>query len=426
MTSSKALLSAAAGAAMMIGMAGAAHAQETVTSWKGAPQFQNDTSSFKVRGRILIDAVMQDIDREGAGIDFKTRNIRGRQVFLGVEGAINNYFYYKIEGGAVNGGAWGWDDAVLEYKPNDMTSVMVGNIKVAGLENLTSTRFTTFMDRGPYGDMGVDSYLLGGVVKVNGLNWSVTGGIQGASLNSTDVTAATANNGNDVEERLAYTVRGHFTPIDSDTTKVHLGASARYRDGGSELLSYSARPNTAVSTVTPLNTGSISDADMTWAVEGAVVFKSFSAQAEYSDIKFERFCATNLTGPQCTALGPDGDLKVGYAFLSWWPTGEMRAYDAKKGEFGRPKILNPITAGGMGGVELAIRYDWADTTEARNVNPAAPTDAGEYTAWTIGANYYPHPYVRVMANYTKGQVDNQAAGRDFDVDTFQLRAQLDF
>lgn len=422
----KNLLLGAAALGIALTFGAQAQAQDTSTSWKGAPQFQNDSSMFKVRGRILIDAVMQDVDREGSGIDFETRNVRGRQVFLGVEGALNNYFSYKIEGGAVNGGAWGWDDAVLEFKPNDQTSIMVGNIKVAGLENLTSTRFTTFMDRGPYGDFGVDSYLLGGVAKVNGTNWSLAGGVQGASLNSSDVTSATSGNGADIKERLAYTVRGHYAPINSDTTKIHLGASARYRDGGTELFGYSARPNTAVSTITPLSTGNIADADSTWAAEFAAIHKSFSAQAEYSDIKFERFCASTLTAPQCTALGPDGDVKVGYAFVSWWPTGEMRAYDAKKGEFGRPKILNPITAGGWGGVELAVRYDWADMTEARNVNPATIADAGEYTAWTLGVNYYPHPYVRVMANYTKGEADHFTAGRDFDVDTLQFRAQLDF
>jgi len=410
---------------MMVG-ADAAQAQETATSWKGAPQFQNDSSVFKVRGRILIDAVMQEVDREGAGVDFSTRNIRGRQVFLGVEGALNQYFYYKIEGGAVNGGGWAWDDAVLEYKPGDMTSVMVGNIKVAGLENLTSTRFTTFMDRGPYGDFGVDSYLLGGVVKVNGVNWSVAGGVQGASLNSADTTAPAAGTGTDVEERLTYTVRGHFAPIDSDTTKLHVGAFGRYRDSGTETpFGYTARPNTAVSTISPINTGALADSDQTWGVEGAAVYKSFSAQAEYSDIKFDRFCAVTLSPAACAALGEDGDLKVGYAFVSFWPTGEMRAYDAKKGEFGRPKILNPLTAGGWGGLELAARYDWADLSEARN-GASATQDAGEYSAWTLGVNYYPHAYVRLQANYTKSETDNPAAGRDVNVDTLQFRAQLDF
>ena len=137
-----------AGVALSVAMlaAGAASAQDTTAAWKGAPQWTNDDVQFKVRGRLLIDYVYQDVKRDAPLADYKTSNVRGRQAFLGVEGKLNSYIAYKAEGGAVNGGAWAWDDVVLEYKPNDMTSIMVGNIKAAGLENLTSTRFTTFMD----------------------------------------------------------------------------------------------------------------------------------------------------------------------------------------------------------------------------------------------------------------------------------------
>jgi len=119
-----------AGMALSVAMlaAGAASAQDTTTAWKGAPQWTNDDVQFKVRGRILIDYVYQDVDRQGALPDYATSNVRGRQAFLGVEGKLNNYIAYKAEGGAVNGGAWAWDDVVLEYKPNEMTSIMVGNI----------------------------------------------------------------------------------------------------------------------------------------------------------------------------------------------------------------------------------------------------------------------------------------------------------
>jgi phosphate-selective porin OprO/OprP len=44
----------------------------------------------------------------------------------------------------------------------------------------------------------------------------------------------------------------------------------------------------------------------------------------------------------------------------------------------------------------------------------------------VGANWYPHPYVRFMANYTKSENDNKAIGADVDVDTLQFRAQFDF
>lgn len=412
----------ALGALMALALASGAQAQETTTAWKGAPQFTNEGVSFKVRGRVLLDAVFQDVDYD-VGTDFSTRAFRGRQVFLGVEGQLNSFFAYKIEGGAVNGGAWAWDDVVIEYKPNDMTSVMFGNIKAAGLENLTSTRFTTFMDRGPYGEMGPDSYLLSAVAKFSGQNWTVTAAAQGDSINSADLTAP-ATNAPDVEERMGGTVRASFAPILEDENKLHLGAFARYREHGSEAaFSYATRPNTAFGG-RYVSTGAIGDTDTTWGVEGAWVFKSFSVQGEYANINVSRF----VSG---ASAGDDPDVKVGYVFASFWPTGEMRNYDAAKGEFGRPKILNPVTAGGFGGVELAVRYDYADLTDAYETASTAASrtlsrDAGEYKAWTAGINYYPVPYVRFQANYTKSQNENPVVGRSADVDTLQFRAQLDF
>ncbi|RYG03910.1 MAG: porin, partial [Caulobacteraceae bacterium] len=128
-----------AGAALSVFVlaASAAQAQDTTVAWKGAPQWTNDDVQFKVRGRVLLDAVFEDVDRE-TGADQNFRAFRGRQVFLGVEGKLNNYLAYKIEGGWVNGGTPSWDDVVIEVKPNDNTSIMFGNIKAAGLENLTS------------------------------------------------------------------------------------------------------------------------------------------------------------------------------------------------------------------------------------------------------------------------------------------------
>ncbi len=405
----------ALGLMLAFGLGVAAHAQDNTVSWKGAPQWTNDDTYFKVRGRILVDAVFQDVSRDGVGGDFKTRNVRGRQAFLGVEGKLNNYIAYKAEGGAVNGGAWSWDDVVIEYKPTEDVSLLFGNVKVAGLENLTSTRFTTFMDRGPYGDFGVDSYQLGVVGKKFGPDYSFTLGVQGGSINSSDVANASA----DSKERLVITGRAHWAPIVTDQNKLHIAASYRYRNRGDEsAFSYTGRTNTAYSNATFYTTGAIGNRDNTLAVEGAWVHGPLSIQGEYSNIEVTR---------QGTA-GTDPTIKVGYAFVSFWPTGESRNYDQVAGEFKRPKILNPVTAGGWGGVELAVRYDFADLKDAYNtlkVKPAT-SQAGEYTGWTLGANYYPTPYVRFQANYTDGKSDNFGVNQDFDVKQFQLRAQLDF
>jgi phosphate-selective porin OprO/OprP len=91
------------------------------------------------------------------------------------------------------------------------------------------------------------------------------------------------------------------------------------------------------------------------------------------------------------------------------------------GEFGRVSIREPLTRGGMGAVELAVRYDAADLTEFAGV-----ATAGEYSAVTVGATWYPFPYVRFMANYTDSKNEAQVAASDVDVQTLQVRAQFDF
>jgi phosphate-selective porin OprO/OprP len=407
----------ALGVAFALGLGVAAQAQDMSYKWSGAPQFSNDDVAFKFRGRILVDYVDQDIQRDGPGGDFKTRNARGRQVFLGVEGKLNNYFAYKAEGGWVNGGASSWDDVVIEYKPSEPVSLLFGNLKVAGLENLTSTRFITFMDRGPYGDFGIDSYLLGVVGKYGGYNYSLSLGVQGNSINSADTNNPSA----DSKERLTVTARGHYAPINTDTDKLHLALSYRYRNRGDEgAFAYTGRTTTNYANATYYTTGAIGNRDKTAAFEGAYIHGPFSVQGEYSRI--------DVTRQGGAAIGDDPKIKVGYAFVSFWPTGETRNYDATAGEIKRPKILNPVTAGGFGGVELAVRYDMADTTDAYKtlkVKPAT-SQAGKYTGWTVGVNYYPTSYVRFQANYTDGKADNYGVNQDFDIKQFQLRAQLDF
>jgi phosphate-selective porin OprO/OprP len=416
------LLGAAALSALALTAAGA-HAQDLTTKWKGAPEFANDDVKFKVRGRVLLDGVWENVDKAGTAGDYDARAFRGRQVFLGVEGQLNSMFAYKIEGGWVNGGTPSWDDVVIEFKPNESTSIMAGNLKVASLENLTSTRFTSFMDRGPFADITDASYTLGVVAKLNGMNWTAAAGVQGGSINDADVTAPGPGQ-TDRNERLAYTARVTYAPILTDLDKVHLGAWARYRDSGSEVFTYQARPNTNFGDRL-ISTGAYGVGDTTWAVEGAWMHGPFSVQGEYAQMDVDGNMSSLLT---VANRRQDATFKTGYAFVSWFVTGEQRSYDAAKGEFGRPKVLNPVTAGGTGAVELLARYDYADLTDARTGAGAAIATAGKYTGWTAGVNYFPMSYVRLTANYTKAKVDGPTPGatNDVDADVFQTRIQLDF
>ncbi len=94
----------ALGVTLALGLGAAAQAQDLTVAWKGAPEFTNDDVKFKVRGRVYMDYVFQDIDGEydpvtntGGTGDYESRNSRIRTARLGVEGQWNSSWAYKAE-----------------------------------------------------------------------------------------------------------------------------------------------------------------------------------------------------------------------------------------------------------------------------------------------------------------------------------------
>lgn len=395
----------ALGALMALAMATGVSAQETTTAWKGAPQFSNDTLTFKVRGRVYMDVVSQEVDR-ATGADFSAQVSRVRTARLGVEGTWNQNWAYKAEAAISSaGGVTQWEDVVLEYKPNDFTSIMVGNFKTVSLENISSSRYITFMERGPFNDIIDAGRVMNISAKMNGENWTVQAAVSGDSINAADPTVVASGG----SEQVSINARATWAPIITDTQTLHLGIWARQRDRADQGgFNYQVRNNTNYG-ARYVSSGAIGDADTMIGLEGLYIHGPFSLQGEYANIDIDR---TN---------GLQQEANAYYLAASWFLTGEKRNMDVKKGELGRTKILSPMTAGGFGAFELAARYDSADLTDITGV-----ATAGEYTAWTLGATWYPFPYVRFMTNYTKSQNDNAAIGSDVDVDTLQFRAQFDF
>jgi phosphate-selective porin OprO/OprP len=404
----KSLLGGAAlGVMAAAALSSAAQAQDLSVRWRGAPEFSNDDVKFKVRGRVYMDYVAQEVDRD-TGVDVSSRNSRTRTARLGVEGNWNTQFAYKAEF-TLSGGSTQWEDLILEYKPNETTSVMIGNFKTIALENITSSRYTTFMERGAFADFIDGGRVMNVGVKVNGETWTAGAFLSGDSINESDVSG---------EETFGANARVTFAPVMTDTMQVHLGGWARYRERGDDsVFRYRVRNNTNVGdrfTDSGATTYGSGESDTMFGLEAALVRGPFSLQGEYALAEIER------------QAGEDVSADAFYVYGSWFPTGETRNYEVKKGEFGRTRILNPITAGGPGAWELGLRYDAVDLTEFRGLGGAAIATAGEYTGVTAGVNWYPFPYVRFMANYTKAENDAQVSTSDVDVDTLQLRAQFDF
>lgn len=398
------LCAGAALGAFLLG-ATAAQAQDTTVAWKGAPQWTNDSLTFKVRGRVYEDFVHQKVDRQ-TGADFEANVTRLRTARIGVEGTWNSNWAYKAEATiSSTGGTTQWEDLILEYKPSDNLSIMAGNFKTVSFENISSSRYTTFMERGPYNDVLDIGRVMNIQVKANGENWTAAVAISGDSLNAADPTA-TATGGS---EALGVNGRVTWVPINDDARKLHVGAWARYRDRQDQAnFNYQARNNTNYG-ARYTSTGAVGVSDTMIGLEGIFIQGPFSVQGEWATVDVDRLANVS------------SDFTTYYVAASWFVTGEMKNLDVKKGEWGRTKILNPMTSGGMGALELAVRYDNVDLTEFN-----IPATAGEYSAWTVGATWYPHPYVRFMANYTKSENDNPALNADVDVDTLQFRAQFDF
>ena len=375
---------------------------ETAITWKGAPEFRSGGWTFKPRGRVFLDFVHQEVEGGASVAEDTANDARVRTARLGVQGSWNDRFRYVAEASIANGDLQ-WEDLLLEIAPSDHTTLSVGNFKTVSLENTTSARYTTFMERGPFNDvLGVGRTLnLAG--SVNGDAWMATAALSGDDVNDLDVAG---------NETVAVSGRMTFAPLVTETARVHLGGWIRHRDrGDGDALRYRARPNTNYGE-RYIDTGAIGASDTTVAAEAAVVVRNVSVQGEYARVSAER------------AAGAEVDLDAFYVFASWFPTGEMRNYQPDAGEFGRTPVLRPVTAGGPGAIELALRYDRVDLGGARV--GVAPARAGEYEGVTLGANWYPFPYVRFMANYTVGENDNPVDAFDADADTFQVRAQFDF
>jgi phosphate-selective porin OprO/OprP len=344
--------------------------------------------SIRFGGRMHLDATIvdDDVTQIGNGAEI-------RRFWWDVSGKVAGDWKYKLQVGLEN------DQVRIKdaYIATDVggVSVTVGNHKEPySLEELTGSNYITFIERA-LPNVFAPSRNIGISANTGGDNWGVAAGFFTDGINNGGINNQTTD--------WAVTGRAHYAPIAEATRAVHLGVAGSYRGVENDTVRFNLRPefNDGRGII---NTGAVNNVDKMIQVgpEAAVVFGPFSLQGEYHWTTVER-----------TAGLGDADLEGGYVFASWFVTGESRPYNAKKGTFGRVKAENAI--------ELAARYSTVDLSEAS----AAATN-GEEDNYTLGANYYFNPNVRLMLNYVHAEVDRVAAGTDEDIDAVVSRIQLDF
>ncbi|MGD9502358.1 MAG: porin, partial [Methyloceanibacter sp.] len=157
--------------------------------WKGAPQLTSADGkkfSFKVRGRVQtdFDHIDQDFNVTGAP---DVNAVELRRARLGVEGVVYYDVKYKFEVDFADNEV-SVKDAYVAYaglKPSDwgIGEIRFGNQYVYNsMEEITSSRFISFMERPAYQEAFFLDRQIGAAVLAGSEHWSFQAGAYGATV----------------------------------------------------------------------------------------------------------------------------------------------------------------------------------------------------------------------------------------------------
>ena len=349
------------------------------------PAANAEEMTVNLGGRIQLDGALYDDDITDLGSGMEVRRAR-----LFVDGDINEDWSYKAQYDFASSSDI--KDLYIRYK-GDIGQITIGQSKVPfGLEELTSSKYTTFMERSLPTTAFAPSRRLG-VSWAKAINdWLLQGMVYGKEANQ-------SING---DQGLGVAGRVSWTPVKTDDGLIHIGVDGAWMEPSSttdKTARYRTRPESHVTSVRLVDI-SLTDVDSTtmYDLEFAGVWGGFSAQGEYIMTDVDQSLA-GVSNPSFDGY---------YVQASWFPGGETRPY--KNGAFGRVKANNAW--------EFAVRHSEVNLTDGTFVG-------GEEKNTTFGANYYVNPYLRFMANYILIDVTNGING-DEDPSVFQFRAAMDF
>lgn len=375
--------------------------------WAGAPRFTAPGGwSFKPRGRLQFDAGHvgrpDGVTDDGLGFTSEARRLR-----LGVEGDIPGGLGYRFELDFAGGSAE-VTDAWLSWRAAESVQVLVGqHNNFQGLEEQTSSRFSSFIERAAFTDafnferrLGVSAGYARGDVRIN------------AGIFTDNV----ADLGDDGNKSLGGDARLVYAPEVGEGGRLHLGGSVRYRDTGAGAegfaTRYRQRPLIHSSDTRFLATPSLPvRRERGHGLEAAWIAGPFHAAGELSWLR------ADLADGR-----PPARLFGGYVEAGYYLTGETRGY--RDGLFDRTRVRRPVGDGGFGAIQLNLRYDHLDLNDG-------PVRGGRQDGYMASLIWIPQDYVRFMLNYAHLRYDEAAlpaAGgrRDYGVDVIGARAQVDF
>lgn len=370
-------------------------------SWKGAPVIESKGFTFKPRGRIQYDIGYLGApdayvnDGEGFGSEL-------RRAYLGFEGTMPGGFGYRAEINVADQ-TLEVTDLYLTYDASKSVKLTLGQHKPFwGLEELTSDLFPSFTERA-----AINTAF--GFERKVGLSAAITSGdllAQGGVF--TDSISDLSNDGNN---ELLYSGRLVFAPK-LGGGQLHLGANVNLRDVNTAKNSnYRVRPFIHTPDVRFIATGDMSvNKELGYGLEAGYISGPFHFAGETHWQKASRVGFDNPT------------FFGGYAEVGMFLTkGDTRGY--KSGTFDRIKPANGVDKGGIGAIQVNLRYDYLDLNDAGIVG-------GKQDGYEASLIWTPTDYTRFIVNYGRMNYTDAAAlpggDRSYGVDAFGARAQIDF
>lgn len=370
--------------------------------WKGAPELASENGwSFKPRGSLQLDAGHisgpSGISDRGLGFASEVRRAR-----LGAEGTMPGGFAYRFEVDFSQASAK-IQGAYLSYKGKGLTITAGQHNNFQSLEKMTSGLNISFMERAAFHTAFGFEQRLGISAQYTGQNWLVQAGV--FTDNLADLKDNNSSHGAD--GRLVFMPR-------LGKTQLHLGGSVHYHKIGDigRAARYNQRPFLHMTSIRFVDTGALPARSETgWGAEAAAIHGPFHLAGEAYWQKVNRYGAANPT-----FLG--GYVEAGY-FLT---RGDQRGY--KAGAFDRVRPAHGVGEGGMGALQLNLRYDYLDLNDGG-------VKGGKQNAYAISLIWTPMAYIRFLAQYGRAQYSDAIIATDqgrtsYGVDTLGLRAQFDF
>jgi phosphate-selective porin OprO and OprP len=352
--------------------------------------------SLRVGGRIQADAATyaEDNRRHNDGTEI-------RRARLFVQGKLWEAWKYKLQYDFSNSGSAGIADAYIQYSGLKQWKFTVGHFKEPfSLQNMTSSKYITFTERGlPH--LFTPNRAIGMAAGRTSNNWSINAGLFGEGIDGAS---------GDEDEGYSITGRATYAPILDKQQHLHLGASASYRNSGSnDAIRFRDRPESHLTNIRDVDTSSI-NADSNIRAVGELAYTSgpLSLQSEYYYVDIDR-----------DGANPDLDFSGYYAEASWFLTDDMRNYNGSKGSYGKIKPRSVVGKGGMGAWQLAVRFSSVDLNDN-------DITGGDEQNFALGLNWYANSNIRMSANYVNVLDVTGGPGNGDEPEAFQMRAQVEF